>query len=96
VTRLAVDLEALAELVDGMQRFQDHLTATRQEVERRVAAMQLTWSGAAAAEQAAAQRHWSRATDELQQALAALRSIGLTAHANYAAAMAANRRMWSL
>ncbi len=96
MTRLAVDLAALAELVEGMQRFQDHLTTTRQEVERRVAGLHLTWSGGAAAEQAAAQRHWSMATDELQQTLAVLRSIGLTAHANYSAAMAANRRMWAL
>ena len=37
MTRLVVDLAALAELVDRMQRFQDHLSSTRDEVERRVA-----------------------------------------------------------
>jgi ESAT-6 family protein len=96
MTRLVVDLGALAELTERMQRFQDHLSATRDEVQRRITALHLSWTGDAAAAQAASSAQWASATAELQEALAALRSIGETARANYAAAVAANRRMWAL
>ncbi len=94
MSHLAVDLDALAELADRMQRFEDHLTLVRDEADRRVAGLHATWAGEAAQLQQAAHRQWSDAAGQLQDALATLRSIAITAHANYSAAVAANRRMW--
>ena len=55
----------------------------------------LRWTGDAAVTQAAAHTQWSDAVEDLQTALGALRSIATTAHSNYTAALAANRRMWT-
>lgn len=95
MTRLVVDLDQLAEAVGRMERFQQHLVRTHDEVERRVRDMHVVWTGEAAVAQSVAQQHWAAASHDLQDALAALRSIASTAHTNYAAAAAANQRMWS-
>jgi WXG100 family type VII secretion target len=95
VTRLVVDLDQLAAAVQRMERFQEHLVRTHDEVERRVRDMHIAWTGEAAAAQSVAQQHWTAASHEVQDALAALRSIASTAHANYTAAASANQRMWS-
>jgi len=55
-----------------------------------------SWAGAAADAQAAAHKRWHAGASEVQEALAALRSIASGAHANYQAAMLTNRRMWSV
>jgi WXG100 family type VII secretion target len=96
VSGYSVDIAALAGLVTRMQRFQAQLTAARDDVERRVADLHPVWTGEAALAHAAAHRSWDTAAAQTQEALATLRSIASTAHANYLAASAANRRMWSL
>ena len=95
MSRVVVDLDRLAELVERMERFQAHLTRARDEAAGRVAQLHGSWTGEAAARQAGAQHEWNRGAAEVQVALATLRSIAATAHANYSAAALANRRMWS-
>lgn len=95
MTRIRVDIDALEHLTDRMQRFQDHLVVTRDDVQHRVRGLHASWTGHAAAEQAAAHESWLRAVDELTTALAVLRSIAANARSNYAAACAANRGMWA-
>lgn len=93
MTRLAVDLAALAALVERMALFGDQLARVHDDVDARLGALQ--WTGEAAAAQAEAHARWSAATADLHGALAVLRSIAATAHTNYTAAAAANRRMWA-
>jgi WXG100 family type VII secretion target len=95
VSRLVVDLDRLANLVDRMALFQAHLARGYDEVTARVHSVQLTWSGAAAEAQASAHARWRAGAAEVHEALGVLRSIASEAHANYAAAVAANRRMWT-
>lgn len=96
MSRVAVDLEQLADLIDEMERTQAQLTRVRDDVATRVAQMHLTWRGSAAVAQDEAQRRWTAGAGEVQEALAALRAIVRTAHGNCHAAAAANRRMWAL
>jgi WXG100 family type VII secretion target len=95
VTRLVVDLEQLLATVERMRRFQEHLANSHEVAVHRVAELHVVWTGDAADAQAAAARHWSAAAAQVHAALAALTAIASTAHANYTAAAAANRRMWS-
>jgi uncharacterized protein YukE len=78
-----------------MERFQTHLSRARDDVDRRVQQLHAGWSGTAAAAQAVAHAQWRAGAAEAQEALAVLRSIAATAHANYSAATLANQRMWS-
>lgn len=93
MTRLTVDLDALAGLVERMSLFGDQLARVHDDVDGRLHG--LRWTGEAAAAQAAAHAQWSAAVGELHSALSSLRSIAATAHANYNAAAAANRQMWA-
>ncbi|HEU5266207.1 MAG TPA: WXG100 family type VII secretion target [Jatrophihabitans sp.] len=95
MTRLVVDLDQLLGAVERMRRFQEHLARTHDVASRRMGDLHVVWTGDAADAQAAAQRHWSAAADQVHEALAALTAIASAAHANYAVAAAANRRMWS-
>jgi WXG100 family type VII secretion target len=95
VTRLVVDLDKLLGAVERMRRFQEELARTHEVVERRVRGLHLVWTGEAATAQAVAQQHWSTAAGQVHEALVGLAAIASTAHANYLAAAAANRRMWS-
>jgi WXG100 family type VII secretion target len=95
MSRLRIDLERLDRLVEQMRHVQEELRSAHHDVETRVRQAHLTWSGPAAAAQAAAERRWALGAAEVQEALAALHSIAATAHANYAAAAHANRRMWA-
>lgn len=93
MTRVAVDLDRLADLIDQLASFHAHLTRARARVDARV--RDAGWTGDAAAAAAAAQARWEAGAVEVHEALAALRSVAATAQANYTAAMIANRRMWS-
>jgi WXG100 family type VII secretion target len=96
MSRVTVDLERLAELIDRMEHVQSQLTRTHDEADARVRQLRVTWTGTAAARQARAHEQWTAGALEVQHALAVLRSIAATAHANYRSAASANRRMWSL
>lgn len=96
MSRLRVDLERLDDLVGQMQRVAAQLDRVRSEVDRRVDAAQLEWTGRAASAQHAAHARWSAGAAELHAALESLRATAATARSNYAAAAHTNRRMWSL
>lgn len=91
---IRVDLELVEDLVARMGAFEQHVDALLDEVDARMKRMHAVWSGAAAAEHAAAHARWSAGAREMQQALTVLRSIAATARENYAAAVAANLAMW--
>ncbi len=95
MTRVVVDLEQLAGLLERIETFQHHLTRVGQEVEARGRSLHESWTGRAATDQAHAQSQWAAGAAEVQAALAVLRTIVGTAHANYQAATLANRRMWA-
>ena len=96
MSRLRVDLARLDDLVEQMRRVADQLERVRTEVDSRVQAAQLVWTGRAAHAQVDAHARWTAGAAELHEALESLRSIAATAHGNYAAAVHANRRMWVL
>lgn len=94
MTRVAVDLDRLAFLVDRMAAIERQLDRLRGDVDATAGALRTRWRGRAAAQQALAEQRWRRGAAETTQALAELRAIVATAHANYSAALLANQRMW--
>lgn len=84
----------LADVVERLARLDAHLERVAAQVERRVATLSGTWSGEAAEAQRAAHAEWQRGAAQMRAALATMRAIAGTAHANYTAAAAANVRMW--
>jgi WXG100 family type VII secretion target len=96
MTRLVVDLDRLADLIERMDSFHQQLAAARSAVDARVRSVHVRWTGDAATAASAAQARWDAGAHEVHEALAALRSVAATVHGNYAAAVAANRRMWAL
>jgi uncharacterized protein YukE len=78
-----------------METFEHHLSRVGRDVDARARILQEVWTGRAAVEHAQAHARWATGAAEVQAALAVLRSIAVTAHANYQAATLANRRMWS-
>jgi WXG100 family type VII secretion target len=95
MTPIAVDLDRLAELIDAMERFGAHLSHLRELTDMRVQALGDAWSGEAAGAHASAQARWAAGAADVHAALGALRSVAATSHANYTAAVTANRRMWA-
>jgi WXG100 family type VII secretion target len=95
VSALVVDLGGLAELVERMARFESQLGALRGEVETRMRQLDGTWSGVAEQACREADAQWRAGAGEVHAALVAMRAIAATAHANYEAAVHANRRMWA-
>jgi uncharacterized protein YukE len=96
MTRLAVDVDGLVALVERMQLFEAQLAGARSAAEMLERGLDGAWSGAASAARAAAHARWRTAAAEVAQALSDLRAIASGAHANYTAAVAANRGMWAL
>lgn len=95
MSAFAVQLEALAEVVERMDLFEREVEERLGELESRMSRLHGTWSGAAADEHRAAHPRWLAGAREMRDAVAALRRTGSTAHANYSAAITANQRMWS-
>jgi WXG100 family type VII secretion target len=95
VSRLRVDLARLDDLVREMATVAAQLERVRGEVDVRVQQAGLVWTGRAAVAQSAAHARWTAGAAEVQEALESLRVVAERAHGNYAAALEANRRMWS-
>jgi WXG100 family type VII secretion target len=89
-----VDVDLLDETVAEMARCGEALDELLAEVSRRVDALRLTWSGAAALAQDEAQAEWEAGFREMRAALAAMRAAGRVAHGNYLDAATTNLRMW--
>lgn len=96
MTAFRVDLEALDLLIERMSAVEAELTDVHDDVGSRMQRLQVVWSGRAATEHQVAYRRWSGGSAEAGEALLRLREIARTAHANYSAAVAANRTMWSI
>ena len=91
----AVSIAALEGLVDRMAAFDREAAGRLVLTEDALRTAAATWRGEAAASCAAAHREWVRDLDTLRAAALRLRATVATAQANYAAAAAANGRMWS-
>ena len=89
-----VRLAQLADLIDRLARFDGQLEQALEEAGRRVEALHVTWSGAAAVAHRAAHEEWARGAGDMRAGLARMRAIALTAHANYTSAALTNSRMW--
>jgi WXG100 family type VII secretion target len=90
-----VDPEALADAAQRMADFQRYAESMLGEIDSLVGNLHATWSGEAAAAHAEAHQHWARGEAMMREALAQLRTAGMTAHGNYAGAMSTNLAMWS-
>lgn len=95
MSRIVVDLDQLQELVDRMGLFQSHLIRLLDTADAQVRQLHGSWTGAAAESHQALHARWRAAAADVQRVLSVLRGIASGAHANYAAAVAANRQMWS-
>jgi WXG100 family type VII secretion target len=92
---LAVDLDLLDETVAELTASGAALDELLDEVSRRVAALQLTWAGAAALAQEGAQAEWEAGFREMREALASMRTAGQVARDSYHDAAGTNRQMWA-
>lgn len=90
-----VDPRALADAVRRMAEFQRHAEDLINEIDSRATQLHATWTGAGAAAHAEAHQRWTRGEAMMREGLAALKSAGETAHANYTGAMATNLTLWS-
>ena len=91
---LVVDLDLLDETVAELAQGGEALDDLLDEVSRRVSALQLTWSGAAALAQEGAQAEWEAGFREMREALAAMRKAGQVARDSYHDAAGTNLQMW--
>jgi len=89
-----VDLDLLDAPVAELARCGEALDVLLDEVGQRVAALHLTWSGAAALAQDGAQAEWEAGFRQMREALAEMRTAGRVAHGNYLDAASTNLRMW--
>jgi WXG100 family type VII secretion target len=89
-----VDLHRLADIVDQISRFEQHLDAALEDVDARVDKLHTTWTGDAAIAHQTAHDEWKRGVADMRAALAVMRSNASTAHANYSNAVTTNAGMW--
>jgi hypothetical protein len=94
MSRVVIDLDRLIEFVARLGAFQAQLDHTRDEVDAALRTAHATWSGTAASAQDTAHAHWCAGAADARNALAVLRSIVATSHANYASAVHTNQIMW--
>lgn len=95
MTRIAVDLELLDELVGRLAAFEHRLESVCDDVEARMARLGASWRGVASSEHADAERRWSAGARDMHAAATALREVVATSRANYLAAVSANLQMWA-
>jgi WXG100 family type VII secretion target len=91
----AVDLERLDGIVSKLAGFEQTLERRIADVDARVQRIHGVWCGDAAAAHLAAHREWMDGARRMRTALAEIAEAAATAHANYSAAVAANKQMWS-
>jgi len=91
---LRVDTGQLGELMGEMEKITGDLDELIADVDRTASRLHHTWIGDAAAAHAKAHDTWTKAARQMHEALDDLRVVGLTAEANYNAAVEANLKMW--
>lgn len=89
-----VDADQLTHTVDRMAASGAILHDLADRLSARVAALHLTWDGAAADAHRAAQAGWEAGFAEMREALDRMRAAARSAHASYTSAADANLRMW--
>ena len=90
----AVDAGELAHVVDRMTACESALHELAADLERRIAALHISWHGEAAAAHLVAQAEWEHGFRGMREALAAMRAAGRVAHGNYTAAAETNVQLW--
>jgi WXG100 family type VII secretion target len=89
-----VDLARLADVVDQIGRFDQHVETALADIQAHVDRLHTTWSGEAASAHQQAHAQWTRGIAELRAALAVLRDNAQIAHGNYTNAVTTNTAMW--
>ncbi|MFE3988274.1 WXG100 family type VII secretion target [Nocardia tengchongensis] len=88
------DLNEMRRLIDRATKIETTIEKRLDDIEKRVAALHIQWSGVAAEAHSAAHDRWIRATREMHQALTDLRTGTDRAHGVYTDVVATNRKMW--
>lgn len=94
MTAYDVDVDELAAVIAAMDSCDDDLADLAADVEAAHDALHSEWAGLASDAHTASHSSWLSSFADMTAALAALRSIGDTARANYSAAVEANLAMW--
>jgi WXG100 family type VII secretion target len=89
-----VDLYRLADIVDQISRFEQHLETALEDVDARVDRLHTTWTGEAAIAHRQAHEEWRCAVAEMRAGLAMMRRNASIAHGNYSNAVMTNTGMW--
>jgi WXG100 family type VII secretion target len=88
------DLDGLQRLIDTAAGVDRALADQLSELENRIAALRVHWSGPAAEAHRANHEAWAKAARGMRDAVARLRAETARAHANYHANVAHQQRMW--
>ncbi len=92
-TQIAVDLEHLAQVVSRLDGLEEFVSGQLTELDRRVAKLHNSWTGAAADAYHRSHREWSTNAGELAGAIGTMRQVAEHARNQYAQALETNRRM---
>jgi WXG100 family type VII secretion target len=90
----SVDLELAANVVASLAAVDQQLSEVVVDLRWRVARLQETWAGTAAAAHLEAHDSWCASYADMHDALVAMRAALRTAADNYSDAAAANSSMW--
>jgi WXG100 family type VII secretion target len=90
----AVDADDLAHVVDQLAACESALHELAADLERRIAALHVSWDGQAAAAHLVAQAEWEHGFRGMREALAVMRVAGRVAHGNYTASAETNLQLW--
>lgn len=94
MTAYDVDVAELADVIAAMKSCGDDLADLAAHVGAAHVALHSEWAGLASDAHTVLHSSWLSSFADMTSALAALRSIGDTARANYSAALEANLAMW--
>ena len=90
----AVDLDLLEAAIDALGRCEASCDDALRQVSRRVAELQVSWSGESALAQEGTQADWEDGFARIRAGLADMRRAARTALGNYRSAADTNVRMW--
>jgi WXG100 family type VII secretion target len=90
----AVDVDELAHVVERLAACESAMHDLAADLERRIAALHVSWDGRAAGAQLVAQAEWEHGFRGMREALAVMRVAGRVAHDNYTAAAETNLQLW--
>ncbi|MFQ6397074.1 WXG100 family type VII secretion target [Nocardia sp. KC 131] len=93
MTEFRVDLDHLDNVTARIAGLSGFLEESLSGVDQRMAAMHLTWSGAAADQHAEAHREWATGAADARDGIELMRKAAVAAHGAYSDGIAANLRM---